>query len=506
MLPFPRIPSLFPVDSVTRPSYRHHATAALMMMVTTSLAASCYESFPAPATAPPEISVRTGSGITAGDFPAIFDPALWDIDPQIGNTITGTAFDFDGGRRTGILQLFLGITQNLDAFIAQQEAQAGTPELKVAGAVTTLTRTAPQAKLTQTLGAVNGQTVHTGSVVANGRTIVSFTHNVDTGAFDGEYASPADRNTPHRIVMAPLKNGTFVGGSAYDVNDDGRATYTHIGLFDKALKPLKLLVFVQADGNFADVSKNLADQVEAVVDGKDIGAAPPEMGAPPAAPPVGAPPAPPPVVVAPPAAPPNNNNNNGRFPPLTDVRFFQLDLASQGSPGNSGNIFALVNAIGRNAVDEVQRFADSARVTIERDGQGRQVEVRTGPGFESRQTFERNVQEGVAIINGKKRFQFTRNHQTGAFEGVIIAPSFDANAPLAAIVTPKGGGNSSHLIIEDIANNQKNDYRGELVVDSKTLAPKAFTFFEQYQGGLAAQPESAALVRKFGFAGIIAGF
>jgi hypothetical protein len=501
---FARIPSSCLTGYVSRQPL---ATAALLI-ATASLAAGCYESFPAPATAPPEISVRTGSGIKASDFPAIFDPTQWDIDPQIGNAIPGTAFDFDGGRRTGILQLFLGITQNLDAFIAQQEAQAGNPELRVAGAVTTLTRNAPQAQLTQTLGSVNGQTVHTGSVVVNGRAIVSFTQNVDTGAFDGEYASPADRNTPHRIILTPLKDGTFVGGSAYDVNDDGRALYTHIGLFDKALKPIKLLVFVQADGKFADVSKNLADQVKLAAQGKDIGEAPPAVVAPPAAPPVVvAPPAAPPVVVAPPAAPPdNNNNNNGRFPPLTDVRFFQLDLASQGSPGNSGNIFALVNAVGRNAVDEVQRFADSAKVSIERDGQGRQVEVRTAPGFESRQTFERDVQEGVAVINGKKRFQFSRNHRTGAFEGVIIAPAFDNNAPLAAIVTPKGGGNSSHLIIEDIGNNLKNDYRGELLVDSKTLAPKAFTFFEQYQGGLAAQPESAALVRKLGFAGIVAGF
>ncbi len=149
---------------------------------------------------------------------------------------------------------------------------------------------------------------------------------------------------------------------------------------------------------------------------------------------------------------------------------------------------------------------DSSSVKIEKDRQGRNVEVRTAAGFESRQTFANDVQEGVAVINGKKRFQFSRNFKTGAFEGIIIAPSFDNNAPLAAIVTPKGGGNSSHLVIEDIGNNLKNDYRGELLVDSKTLEPKAFTDFEQYQGGLAAQPESNALVKKLGFVGIVAGF
>ena len=57
---------------------------------------------------------------------------------------------------------------------------------------------------------------------------------------------------------------------------------------------------------------------------------------------------------------------------------------------------------------------------------------------------------------------------------------------------------------EDIGNNAKNDYRGELVVD-RNLAPLKFTFFQQFNGGLGAQPESAALVRKFELAGI-AGF
>jgi hypothetical protein len=196
----------------------------------------------------------------------------------------------------------------------------------------------------------------------------------------------------------------------------------------------------------------------------------------------------------------------GQFPALLDPRFFQLDLASQGAPGNSGAIFGEVNAVARNAVDDIQRFVDGSKVAVQKDKQGRDVEVRTAAGFESRQTFVNNVQQAVVLIGGKKRLQFVRNFKTGAFEGVIIAPEFDRSAPLAAIVTPRGGGNSSHLVIEDIGNNLKNDYRGELLVDSKTLNPKAFTFFEQFQGGLAAQKESAALVKKFGFAGLIAGF
>ena len=480
--------------------------SALSLIAALALGASCDV---------PDVSSdseRVGVGIKATDFPDIFDPALWDIDPQIGNAVVGTAFDNDGGRRQGILQLFLGITQNLDAFIAQQEAQAGEPELTIAGKVTTLTRTAPQAKLTQTLSVVNGQDVHVGTVVVNGKTIASFTHNLDTGAFDGQYASPADRNTPHRVIIAPLKNGSFVGASAYDVNDDGRALYTHIGIFDKDLAPVKLLVFVQADGKFADAAKDMEVQVKNVQDGKDIGA--PPAAPPPARPPAGSAGRPSggraarrrPARGPAPSNNNNNNNNNDKFPPLLDVKFFQLDLASQGSPGNSGAIFGQVNAVARNAVDEVQRFVDSSQVKIEKDRQGRDVEVRTAQGFESRQTVANDVQEGVALINGKKRFQFSRNLKTGAFEGVIIAPAFDSNAPIASIVTPKGGGNSSHLIIEDIGNNLKNDYRGELLVDSKTLNPKAFTFFEQYQGGLAAQPESNALVKKFGFAGLIAGF
>src|SRR5256885_8802634 len=86
---------------------------------------------------------RTDNDVKVGDFPAIFDPAIWDIDPQIGNAIDGTAFTFDGGRRQGILQLFVANTANLDAFIAQQEAQVGKTDLKTANGVTTLTRTAP---------------------------------------------------------------------------------------------------------------------------------------------------------------------------------------------------------------------------------------------------------------------------------------------------------------------------------------------------------------------------
>jgi hypothetical protein len=194
----------------------------------------------------------------------------------------------------------------------------------------------------------------------------------------------------------------------------------------------------------------------------------------------------------------------GDFPPLMDLRFFQLDVAAAGGPGNSGAIFTLVNAVAKNAVDDLQRFVDVSQVTIDVDAQGRRVERRTALGFESRQTFEKGVQYGVAFLNGQKKLQFTRNHDTGAFEGIIVAPGFDNNAPIAAFVTPGGDGTFTHLIVEDIGNNLKNDYRGELIVDAK-LAPLRFSFFLQFQGGLAAQPESAALVKKLEFGGI-AGF
>jgi hypothetical protein len=192
------------------------------------------------------------------------------------------------------------------------------------------------------------------------------------------------------------------------------------------------------------------------------------------------------------------------FPPLIDVRLFQLDVARAGGPGNSGAIFTLVNAVAKNAADDLQRFVDVAKVTIDVDAQGRQVERRTAVGFESRQTFDKGIQYGVAFLNGVKKLQFVRNHNTGAFEGIIVAPSFDANAPISSIITPNPDRTFNHLIIEDIGNNLKNDYRGELVVDAN-LAPLRFTFFQQFNGGLAAQPESAALVKKLDFGGI-AGF
>jgi hypothetical protein len=193
------------------------------------------------------------------------------------------------------------------------------------------------------------------------------------------------------------------------------------------------------------------------------------------------------------------------FPALLDLRFFQLDVAGAGGPGNSGAIFTLVNAVAKNAVDDLQRFIDISQVTLDVDAQGRQVERRTALGFESRQTFDKGIQYGVAFLGGVKKLQFIRNHNTGAFEGIIVAPGFDNNAPLAAFVTPRGDGTATHLIVEDIGNNLKNDYRGELIVDAATLTPRLFSFFQQFNGGLAAQPESAALVSKFDFGGI-AGF
>jgi hypothetical protein len=424
-------------------------------------------------------------------FPPIFEPALWDLDPQIGNAIAGTDFTPDGGRRAGILQLFVFNTLNLAAFIDQQEAQVQSRQTQNTNGSLVLTRISPQARFTQILRTASGQTIHTGSIVFNGATIVSFTHNLQTNAFDGEYTSPADRNTRHRIITTPIKGG-FVRGSAYDLLNDGRATYTHVGRFDGGFRPVVLLDFFQVDRPFDEASKDLAARVDAAVNGKaapnvqtvDAGAAN--------------------AVDAAPAA------VKADFPALLDVRFFQLDVAGAGGPGNSGAIFGVVNAVGRNAVADLQRFIDVSKVTVERDAQGRQVEVRTaaafGATFESRQTFVKGVQEGVALVDGKKRLQFSRNHDTGAFEGVIIAPSFDLDAPICSIVTPKGNGTSSHLIIEDLANNLKNDYRSELLVDSKSLAPISFTFFQQFNGGLAAQPESAALVRRFGFAGLIRGF
>jgi hypothetical protein len=192
------------------------------------------------------------------------------------------------------------------------------------------------------------------------------------------------------------------------------------------------------------------------------------------------------------------------FPPLIDLRFFQLDVAAAGGPGNSGAIFTLVNAVAKNAADDLQRFIDISKVTIDVDAQGRQVERRTAVGFESRQTFDKGIQYGVAFLNGVKKLQFVRNHNTGAFEGIIVAPSFDNNAPISSVVTPNSDGTFTHLIVEDIGNNLKNDYRGELIVDVR-LTPLRFSFFQQFNGGLAAQPESAALVKKFAFAGI-AGF
>ncbi|HEV8196316.1 MAG TPA: hypothetical protein VGP87_06725 [Gemmatimonadales bacterium] len=196
---------------------------------------------------------------------------------------------------------------------------------------------------------------------------------------------------------------------------------------------------------------------------------------------------------------------SGAFPALLDLTPFQLDLAGNGGPGSSGGSFDVVNAVARDGIDELQRLVDSSKVTIEKDAQGRSVEVRSaqaaGLTFQSRQTFAGGIQEGLVVVNGVKRLQFSRNQATGAFEGVLIPSGSDRGAPIAAIVTPRGDGTSSHLIVED-----GNNLRGELLVDSRTLVPIKFLFFHQFQGGLAAQPESAALVRKLGFDTIIPGF
>jgi hypothetical protein len=197
----------------------------------------------------------------------------------------------------------------------------------------------------------------------------------------------------------------------------------------------------------------------------------------------------------------------GAFPALLDVTPFRLDLAANGGPESSGATFGAVNALARKGIDELQRLVDGSQVTIEKDAQGRSVEVRSaqvaGLTFESRQTFSGGIQEGVAVVNGVKRLQFSRNHATGAFEGVLIASHSDEPSPIAAIVTPKGDGTSSHLVVEEDVGNT---LRGELLVDSKTLVPIESLLFQQFLGGLAAQPESAALVRKLGFDGIIPGF
>jgi hypothetical protein len=210
-----------------------------------------------------------GSKLAApGDaaFPPIFEPALWDLDPQVGNAIAGTAFDADGGRRAGILQLFVFNTLNLGAFIEQLEAQVQSRQTQTASGVTTLTRTGPQARFTQTLRTIDRQTIHTGVIVFNGATIVSFTHNLATNSFVGDYTSPADRNTRHRILTAPVKGG-FIRGSAYDLLNDGRATYTHVGRFDGSFRPVTLLDFFQVDRPFDEAAKDLAARVDAAVGG-----------------------------------------------------------------------------------------------------------------------------------------------------------------------------------------------------------------------------------------------
>ncbi|UJR83128.1 Hypothetical protein I5071_51940 [Sandaracinus amylolyticus] len=461
-------------------------------------------------------AVERGS-TTAADFPPIFDASVWDMDPRVGNAIQGTELTFDGGRRQGILQLFVFNTLNLKAFLDQQEAQVQNDVFSVTSGVATRTRTAPRARFTQTARLVGGQVVYTGTIVFDGVTIVSFTQNLTTTSFDGEYRSPADRDTRHRMIAVPLQGGNRIEGSAYDLLNDGRANYTHLGLFGTAREPLRLLEFTQIDRAFDETSRDLARKVTAAVAaaggeaaGGGGGAGAGGGGAVDAGVAGGGGAVDAGVAVGGGGGGGGVDVGAGQFPPLLDLRFFQLDMARVGSPGNSGAIFGIVNAVARNSTDDLQRFIDVTVPTFETDARGRRVEVRRtqlgGVSFESRQTFADGIQEAVIVVAGTKRLQFVRNHTTGAFRGIIIAPSFDRSAPIASIVTPNGDGTSNHLIIEDLANNLTNDYRGEIRVDSRALTPQRFVFFQQFNGGLAAQPESAALVRELGFVGVVRGF
>ena len=184
-----------------------------------------------------------------------------------------------------------------------------------------------------------------------------------------------------------------------------------------------------------------------------------------------------------------------QFPAFPDIKTFK---ASGAQDANQNAQLLLAGAIADNALVELSDLANRAQVTLEKDVQGRTVEVRKGNGFESRQTFVNGVQEVIAWKDGKKRLQSIRDFKTGAFEGILISASFDKFAPIASIMKPLGNGNLSQVFVIDIGNNLSNDIRADLII-SASLNTVQFNRFTQFNGGLKGQAESASLVQRFSF-------
>jgi hypothetical protein len=209
----------------------------------------------------------------------------------------------------------------------------------------------------------------------------------------------------------------------------------------------------------------------------------------------------------PPDEPPPDAPPDGAFPPVLDPRYFQLDLPSTGLDP-SGAQFVVVGQISAHAFRSFQDLLDVASVATGTDDAGRPLQIHRaevgGARFEAHNTIAGGVQEVVVFVDGIKRLQYVRNLRDGAYQGVLVGNGEDRGAPMVAVVTPVGD-ELSHLLIADIGNNQRNDLRAALFTD-QALIPVRFGEFRQFQGGMAGQEESRAVVERFDFSGVITGF
>lgn len=209
----------------------------------------------------------------------------------------------------------------------------------------------------------------------------------------------------------------------------------------------------------------------------------------------------------PPDPPPADDPPVGAFPPVLDVRYFQLDLPSTGLDP-SGAQYVIVGQISAHAFRSFQDLLDVASVATGTDSAGRPLQIHRaevgGVRFESHNTVAGGVQEVVVFVDGIKRLQYVRGLRDGSYQGVLVGNGEDRGAPMVAVVTPVGA-ELSHLLIADIGNNQRNDLRAALVADP-ALRPVRFGEFRQFQGGMAGQDESRAVVERFDFTGVIVGF
>jgi hypothetical protein len=210
---------------------------------------------------------------------------------------------------------------------------------------------------------------------------------------------------------------------------------------------------------------------------------------------------------APPDEPPSDTPPDRAFPPVLDPRYFQLDLPSTGLDP-SGAQLVVVGQISAHAFRSFQELLDVASVATGTDDAGRPLQIHRaevgGVRFESHNTIAGGVQEVVVFVDGIKRLQYVRDLRDGAFQGVLVGNGEDRGAPMVAVVTPVGT-ELSHLLIADIGNNQRNDLRAALFTD-RALIPVRFGEFRQFQGGMAGQEESRAVVERFDFSGVITGF